>query len=102
MAKSKGQEGKKKKVNAKNYDIELTAKAEKEVLVLDDKTFENVSGAIDKLVSNPRPAGVRKLKGRKNEWRVRVGRYRILYAIDDSKKHILIYCVTHRKEIYRK
>ena len=64
--------------------------------------FEKISEAIDKLASNPRPAGVRKLKGRKNEWRVKVGRYRILYAIYDSDKYILIYRITQRKEVYRK
>jgi mRNA interferase RelE/StbE len=44
---------------------------------------------------------VKKLSGRE-AWRIRVGKYRIIYEIDDGKLTILVILVGHRKEVYRK
>lgn len=102
MAKSKSKKKSTKEAAKVEYDIELTTKAEKEVIALSDSDYERIEHAIDSLITNPRPTGVIKLKGRKNEWRIRVGRYRILYAVDDAKRYILVFRVTDRKEAYRK
>lgn len=83
------------------YEIELTRRAEDEVLALDAETYQRVARAIDSLGEMPRPPGVRKLKGYANEWRVRVGRFRILYSINDSERKIIIFRVTDRKDVYR-
>ena len=40
--------------------------------------------AIQSLAKNPRPAGCRKLTGSNNDWRIRVGDYRIVYEIADT------------------
>ncbi len=57
---------------------------------------------IDGLASIPRPEGCKKLVNDKQElWRVRVGDYRILYAIDDIIQIIDIHYVGHRRDIYR-
>jgi mRNA interferase RelE/StbE len=53
------------------------------------------------LSENPRPAGCKKLKGRSELWRVRVGDYRIVYQIDDGQLLILVLAVGHRKDIYQ-
>ena len=53
------------------------------------------------LISNPRPPGVIKLRGAENEWRIRVGDYRIIYEIDDDKRLIAILRIRHRREVYR-
>ena len=84
-----------------SYEIKLTRPAEKEVFDLDAATFRRIQAVIDGLSENPRPAGVRKLKGRENEWRIRVGRFRVLYGIDDALKRIVVYRVTDRKDVYR-
>jgi mRNA interferase RelE/StbE len=52
-------------------------------------------------MSQPRPPGCKKLSGSQNEWRVRVGDYRILYEIDDRIRRVRIYAIGHRREIYR-
>jgi mRNA interferase RelE/StbE len=52
------------------------------------------------LEDNPRPAGVKKLKGRP-AWRVRVGDYRIIYEIHDRELQIIVITVGHRREVYR-
>lgn len=52
------------------------------------------------LEENPRPRGSRKLTGRE-EYRLRVGNYRILYAIDDTNLVVTVFAVGHRREVYR-
>lgn len=83
------------------YEIELTRRAEDEVLSLDAAIYQRVARAIDSLRETPRPPGVRKLKGYTNEWRIRVGSFRLVYTIDDSKRKITIFRVTDRKDVYR-
>ena len=84
-----------------SYRVELSRRAEKEVLKLDDAMFARVKSAIDGLSETPRPSGVRKLQGRENDWRIRVGQLRILFSIDDVSKLILVHRVTDRKDVYR-
>lgn len=47
------------------------------------------------------PRYSKKLIGFKNEWRVRVGDYRVLYVIDDPSKRLIVARVAHRREAYR-
>jgi mRNA interferase RelE/StbE len=54
------------------------------------------------LVADPRPPGVKKLKGFENEYRLRVGDYRIRYEIDDRTLTVVILDCKHRRDIYRK
>ncbi|MBI4005042.1 MAG: type II toxin-antitoxin system RelE/ParE family toxin [Gammaproteobacteria bacterium] len=56
---------------------------------------------IDAFAQKPRPAGVKKLKGSDDLYRLQVGDYRILYQIKDTILLILIIRVAHRKEAYR-
>jgi mRNA interferase RelE/StbE len=53
------------------------------------------------LASAPRPAGVVKLAGADNLWRLRIGVYRIVYEIRDDRLTILVLRVAHRKDAYR-
>jgi mRNA interferase RelE/StbE len=57
---------------------------------------------IDSLEEDPRPPQIRKLAGTKDEWRIRIGDYRILLEIDDRNKTVVIYRILHRKEAYKK
>ena len=52
------------------------------------------------LPENPRPSGCRKLHGSAG-WRLRVGRYRIVYEIDDARQIVTVLKVAHRKDVYR-
>jgi mRNA interferase RelE/StbE len=52
------------------------------------------------LKENPRPLGVKKLKGQEG-YRIRLGNYRILYLVDDRERKIEIFSIAHRKEVYR-
>ncbi|HXW01074.1 MAG TPA: type II toxin-antitoxin system RelE/ParE family toxin [Anaerolineae bacterium] len=52
------------------------------------------------LLTDPRPSGVTKLRGTENEWRIRVGDYRVIYEIDDDKHVVTILRIRHRREAY--
>ncbi|MGC2423842.1 MAG: type II toxin-antitoxin system RelE/ParE family toxin [Nitrospirota bacterium] len=84
-----------------SYQIRLTKKAQKEIALLNNVDYERISTAIGTLSTHPRPIGSRKLRGHENDWRIRVGRIRILYSVDENIKAITIYRIADRKEAYR-
>jgi mRNA interferase RelE/StbE len=55
---------------------------------------------MDELKNSPRPDGVKKLKGFKNLYRIRIGDFRVIYEIDDSARIIFITKVVNRREAY--
>jgi len=60
-----------------------------------------IGDAIDQLAAEPRPPGAVKLAGR-DDFRIRVGNYRIVYAVDDAERLILVARIAHRREVYRR
>ncbi len=64
------------------------------------QVIARVDTAILKLENNPCATGTRKLRGIEG-YRFRVGRYRILYDIDQTAKTVTIYGIRHRKDAYR-
>jgi len=55
---------------------------------------------IEGLAENPRPSGCEKLTGQER-YRLRQGRYRIVYSIQDDDLTVWVVKVGHRKDIYR-
>jgi mRNA interferase RelE/StbE len=55
---------------------------------------------LEHLTTAPRPSGCKKLKGGDNEWRIRVGDYRIVYEIDDAARTVDVTRIAHRREVY--
>jgi mRNA interferase RelE/StbE len=84
-----------------SYRVTLTATAVKERKRIDPIIRKRIDQALIGLQSQPRPSGVKKLSGRHQDWRVRVGDYRILYEIDDDQQQITIWRIAHRREAYR-
>jgi mRNA interferase RelE/StbE len=83
------------------YSLEIKQPAQKELDALDDAVFTRIDRRILALADNPRPAGCKKLKGYKDQWRVRVGDWRVLYIIDHTAKLVSITRVAHRREVYK-
>ena len=54
------------------------------------------------MADNPRPQGSKKLGGEDGLYRIRVGDYRIVYAIRDDILVVLVVRIGHRSEVYRK
>jgi mRNA interferase RelE/StbE len=69
-------------------DGELPLHLLKELDALDDTVFKRIDRKILALADNPRPAGCKKLKGFKDQWRIRAGDWRVLYIIDAETKTV--------------
>ncbi len=67
-----------------------------------DNVLARVLQKMDSLRYAPRPAGCKKLKGYKDQWRVRVGDYRVVYTIDDAKLLVEVTRIRHRSEVYER
>ncbi|MEC4894552.1 MAG: type II toxin-antitoxin system RelE/ParE family toxin [Oscillatoria sp. PMC 1051.18] len=83
------------------YTVELTKKAQKQLKALFGENQTRISAKIDSLSTNPRPSGVKALKGLTNLLRLRVGDYRIIYQIEDERLLVLVVEIGHRREVYR-
>lgn len=84
-----------------NYRVALASSAEKELQGLPTKVIARIMPRLERLVSAPRPPGCKKLKGGDNEWRIRVGDYRIVYVIDDTARTVDVTRIAHRREVYK-
>jgi mRNA interferase RelE/StbE len=58
--------------------------------------------AIADLANDPRPPGSRTLTGETDLYRIRVGDYRVVYAVDDAAQTVTVVKVGHRSDIYRR
>jgi mRNA interferase RelE/StbE len=83
-----------------DYSLDIKQSAQKELDSLDDALFARIDRKILPLADNPRPAGCKKLKGHRDLWRVRIGGYRVIYAIDDAARTVTVTHVAHRREVY--
>ena len=63
--------------------------------------FNRILSHIMDLKDTPRPTGALKIVGSKNDWRLRIGKYRVIYEIDDRHKVVRIFRVKHRREAYK-
>jgi len=69
-----------------SYELLIERRAEKDLKKLEASLFTVVADKIKSLSENPHPAGSRKLSGSQNDWRIRIGDYRILYEIDNKAR----------------
>ena len=83
------------------YEILIEDSAEKDLLKLPQETVERILKHILPLEDNPRFPGTRKITGSRNDWRIRVGDYRVVYEILDERKIVRIFKIKHRKDVYR-
>ena len=77
------------------YRVELRRNAQRELDALRADYRERVSAAIESLCEDPRPPGVKKLKGDMG-WRIRVSEYRVLYSIWDKERLVMVEGVARR------
>lgn len=83
------------------YRIDYTPGAEKQLRAIRDARVSTpIRRAIEKLADNPRPPGCLKLVGEVNQWRVRVGDWRVVYVIENGRLVILVVRVAPRGGVY--
>ena len=79
--------------------IKFKSSAEKESYALPGEQRARILRAVRNLRANPRPSGCKKLKGR-DEYRIRVGEYRVIYEIHDDALIVMVVRVAHRQDAY--
>ncbi len=83
------------------YKVFFKKSVEKDFKSIPKKELLRILSKIESLQDNPRPVGSQKLTGQER-YRLRQGRYRIVYSIQDDKLTVWVVKVGHRKEIYNK
>ena len=84
-----------------SYQVIIPKPAQKQLDNLPKDIGDRMVEKILLFAEDPRPPGTKKLKGYDNEYRIRVGNYRIRYEIDDEQSIVTVLSCRHRKDAYR-
>jgi mRNA interferase RelE/StbE len=85
-----------------SYRVLIKPSAARELEAVDKKKDrQRIVAGIRSLAEDPRPPGCEKLAGEDDRYRIRVGRYRVIYTVGDAQLVVIVVRVGHRKEVYR-
>jgi len=82
------------------YKVYFKESVEKDFRAIPKTDLQKILRRIQALTEDPRPQGHEKLTGQER-YRIRQGRYRIVYSIQDKELTVCIVKVGHRKGLYR-
>ncbi len=83
------------------YSLFFKESVQKDFDVIPKKDIKKLLTRIKSLANDPRPPGCEKLTGH-DRYRLRQGRYRIVYAVQDEERAVTVVKVGHTKDIYRR
>ena len=83
------------------YELRFAEVVSKQQSGIPKKDLEKIKELIQALREHPRPFKCKKLSGGHQEYRIRYRDWRILYAIDDRMRRLIVYGILNRKEAYR-
>ena len=78
------------------YEMALTGRVHQQFHKLSLAEKDSIEAALDRLSANPRPPGIRKIYG--NIYRIRIGDWRVIYAVYDKDKLVLVGKIARRSE----
>ena len=85
------------------YAVYLKPAAERALKKIADPTDRRrIVRAIDALATTARPPQAVRIQGSDGLLRIRTGDYRIIYAVEDATRTVLIATLGHRREVYRR
>lgn len=84
-----------------SYEIEVRPAALRALKRIDRQDQARIRGAIALLAADPRPPGAKALRGR-DGLRIRVGTYRIIYTVQDSRLLVVVVTLGHRRDVYER
>ncbi len=82
------------------YSIFFRRSVEKDLARIPKRELSRMLARIESLGADPRPPGCEKLSGQER-YRVRQGRYRIIYSVQDDELTVWVVKVGHRRDVYR-
>ncbi|MBF0483460.1 MAG: type II toxin-antitoxin system RelE/ParE family toxin [Candidatus Omnitrophica bacterium] len=83
------------------YTVFIEKRVLKDLDYLPIPDVERIKDIIIALKHEPRAQHTQKLRGYSIRYRIRQGKYRIVYEIDEKNKSVNILLIGHRKDIYR-
>ncbi|MDH4201901.1 MAG: type II toxin-antitoxin system RelE/ParE family toxin [Phycisphaerae bacterium] len=83
------------------YKVDVGSQAEKFIRKQDKTIQQQIIRKLRGLEVDPRPHDCKRLKGKKDLYRVRTGDYRIIYTIKDNQLLVLVVQIGHRKDVYQ-
>ncbi len=81
------------------FEIKWDERALNELYKLENTISSRICKKVDELKKGFQSKDIKRLKG-KDEFRLRIGDYRVLFSLEDDL--IIIWKVGHRKNIYKK
>lgn len=84
-----------------SHAVTLLRDAQKALDKMDAGLRGRMIRALRLLEDDPRHAGVVRMSGPDDFYRVRVGDWRIVYAIRDRELIVMVIRIAHRREVYR-
>ncbi len=84
-----------------SYSVRIKRSAQKELEAVPLEDRRRLVGRIASLANDPRPSGCQKLAGG-DRFRIRQGRYRVLYEIVNQELVVTVVRVAHRRDVYRR
>jgi len=85
----------------KRFEVFLKPSAQKDLTSIDKQYREPVKERIRSLAEAPLQRGAKKLSGVEDIYRIRKGKYRIIYSVDFIAAVVRVLAVDHRKDVYR-
>ena len=82
--------------------VEWRRRALADLAALEPQIRRRVEEAIERMAADGRRDSLRKLHDRNDEWRLRVGDWRVILTFDHPNNAIIIWQVLHRREAYRR
>jgi mRNA interferase RelE/StbE len=83
------------------YSVNARPRVRKALRQFDPTVRKNVLAKMRALATDPRPRGSEPLRGYSPWLKVRIGDYRVIYAVDDAARIVTVATVGHRREVYR-
>jgi mRNA interferase RelE/StbE len=87
---------------ASRYKVEVETSPAKQIQRLQRSEQARFMVAIMALADEPRPHGCVKMSGTDSSYRVRIGKFRVVYVVDDGLRVVSVTRVGHRKEVYNR
>ena len=84
-----------------SHRIEFALAAVRQFSKLPRDAQRRIAPYIDALAGQPRPEGAKRLVATEELWRIRVGSYRVVYAVEGARLLVLVVKIGHRRDVYR-
>ena len=83
------------------WRLELTPRAERDLERVDERIRRRIVDALERLTTDPPKGDIRKLGGTEDEYRLRVGDWRVRFRRDAASRTVVILMVRQRNGAYR-